>query len=79
MGKIMVLGKGFMWNPLLRTPRNVPCPCGSGIKFKKCHLNKLSPAIPTPDKMKEIIAEATARAEKDKSEVTTVAADQGTP
>lgn len=20
--------------------RNEPCPCGSGAKFKKCHLNK---------------------------------------
>lgn len=20
--------------------RNDPCPCGSGMKFKKCHLNK---------------------------------------
>ena len=20
--------------------RNEPCPCGSGTKFKKCHLNK---------------------------------------
>jgi preprotein translocase subunit SecA len=20
--------------------RNEPCPCGSGVKFKKCHLNK---------------------------------------
>jgi preprotein translocase subunit SecA len=20
-----------------KTPRNAPCPCGSGRKFKKCH------------------------------------------
>jgi preprotein translocase subunit SecA len=20
-----------------RTPRNAPCPCGSGKKFKQCH------------------------------------------
>jgi uncharacterized protein YecA (UPF0149 family) len=23
--------------------RNEPCPCGSGKKFKKCHLNKTEP------------------------------------
>ncbi len=21
-------------------PRNAPCPCGSGLKYKKCHLPK---------------------------------------
>ena len=21
----------------MKTPRNAPCPCGSGKKFKKCH------------------------------------------
>jgi preprotein translocase subunit SecA len=20
-----------------KTPRNAPCPCGSGLKYKKCH------------------------------------------
>lgn len=24
-----------------RVGRNAPCPCGSGLKFKKCHLGKL--------------------------------------
>lgn len=24
----------------LRTPRNAPCPCGSGRKYKKCHLTE---------------------------------------
>jgi len=23
--------------PWARTPRNAPCPCGSGKKFKHCH------------------------------------------
>lgn len=23
-------------SPVGRTPRNAPCPCGSGAKFKKC-------------------------------------------
>jgi preprotein translocase subunit SecA len=22
-----------------KTPRNAPCPCGSGKKFKRCHGN----------------------------------------
>src|SRR5215213_1946043 len=25
--------------------RNDPCPCGSGKKYKKCHLNKNTPPI----------------------------------
>ncbi|TSC62242.1 MAG: hypothetical protein G01um101448_900 [Parcubacteria group bacterium Gr01-1014_48] len=25
-------------NPFAEVPRNAPCPCGSGKKFKKCHL-----------------------------------------
>lgn len=24
--------------------RNEPCPCGSGLKFKKCCINKLTPS-----------------------------------
>lgn len=30
---------GHDWNPLLKVPRNNPCPCQSGKKFKHCHLN----------------------------------------
>jgi len=26
-------------------PRNEKCPCGSGLKFKKCHLPKIPLAI----------------------------------
>jgi len=37
---------GFDWNPLLSLPRNMPCPCGSGRKFKLCHLLTLPKAIP---------------------------------
>ena len=33
------------WNPLLNYPRNSPCPCQSGKKFKKCHLNMLPLAV----------------------------------
>lgn len=35
------LKKGYAWNPLLTLPRNRPCPCLSGKKFKQCHLNLL--------------------------------------
>lgn len=38
--------KGFAWNPLLTLPRNRPCPCLSGKKFKACCLNRLPKAIP---------------------------------
>lgn len=27
---------GFQWNPL-RRHRNLPCPCKSGRKIKRCH------------------------------------------
>lgn len=44
--QVYVTKPGFVWNPLLRYPRNEPCPCGSGMKFKKCHLDQLPQAIP---------------------------------
>jgi hypothetical protein len=31
-------GPGCVPNPLLRKPRNSPCLCGSGKKWKKCCL-----------------------------------------
>jgi hypothetical protein len=37
---------GMEWNPLKGLPRNRPCPCRSGKKFKACHLDKLPPAVP---------------------------------
>lgn len=30
------LAPGFDWNPLKRH-RNLPCPCESGLKAKRCH------------------------------------------
>lgn len=30
------LNPGFGWNPL-KKHRNLPCPCGSGLKIKRCH------------------------------------------
>jgi hypothetical protein len=29
-----------------KTPRNAPCPCGSGLKYKKCHLIQLRETQP---------------------------------
>jgi hypothetical protein len=37
---------GFVWNPIRTYPRNNPCPCRSGQKFKACCLNRLPPAVP---------------------------------
>lgn len=34
MGKIPAAG--FVRNPLTELPPNMKCPCGSGVKFKKC-------------------------------------------
>lgn len=39
------LTDGFMWNPILKIPRNDHCPCGSGKKFKKCHLKDTPRAL----------------------------------
>lgn len=33
--------EGMVWNPLRSYPRNAPCVCGSGKKFKGCHLQEL--------------------------------------
>ncbi len=38
--------KGYAWNPLRKLPRNKPCPCRSGLKFKRCCLANLQPIIP---------------------------------
>lgn len=38
------LKEGYAHNPLLKFPRNAKCFCGSGLKFKKCHLAGLSRA-----------------------------------
>jgi hypothetical protein len=37
---------GYVFNPLKGYPRNEPCFCGSGLKAKKCCLNKLKDAVP---------------------------------
>lgn len=39
------LQPGYAWNPLRSVPRNFPCPCRSGKKFKSCHLDRLAPAV----------------------------------
>lgn len=45
MGEYM-LRPGYDWNPLKRH-RNLPCPCGSGKKLKRCHGEPS--ALPTED------------------------------
>jgi hypothetical protein len=36
---------GLTWNPLRTLDPNRKCPCQSGIKFKKCCLDKLAPVV----------------------------------
>lgn len=43
------LKPGYVWNPLMKIPRNSPCPCGSGKKWKKCHLRILPQAMKLPE------------------------------
>lgn len=38
--------KGYEWNKMRSLPRNGPCICDSGKKFKKCCLDKLPPVVP---------------------------------
>lgn len=35
MQRLQITYAGDKWK---RVPRNAPCPCGSGKKFKHCHL-----------------------------------------
>lgn len=37
--------EGFEFNPWRSIPRNDPCPCGSGKKFKKCCLPRCPLAV----------------------------------
>jgi hypothetical protein len=48
--------EGFIRNPLLKYPRNSACLCGSGKKFKKCHLGELPVAI-TIEELKQIASD----------------------
>jgi len=43
--RVYILKPGYVYNPLKKYPRNGPCICGSGKKFKKCHLDLLPDAI----------------------------------
>src|SRR5665213_1674831 len=43
---------GFTGNPLCKLPRNSPCPCRSGRKFKTCCLSTLIPAVRIEDAKK---------------------------
>lgn len=46
---VMTPKPGFTFNPLKSLPRNSLCPCQSGKKFKKCHLNQLPEVISEKD------------------------------
>ena len=41
--------QGFDWNPLQKmVQRNDPCICGSGKKWKKCCMDRITEIIPEP-------------------------------
>jgi hypothetical protein len=50
------LREGFDWNPLLTLPPNRPCPCLSGLKFKRCCRRRL-PRVVREDVAKAYRAE----------------------
>lgn len=45
MGQIFKLNDDAAFNPLMKIPRNMKCPCGSGHKFKYCCLEITDPYI----------------------------------
>ncbi|MBN1931819.1 MAG: type I methionyl aminopeptidase [Desulfobacterales bacterium] len=45
-----------MYKKSVKVSRNAPCPCGSGLKYKKCCLN--SPKGSGPDQLKKLYANA---------------------
>lgn len=49
------LACGSHWGITLKVSRNEPCPCGSGIKFKKCHGRQ--PEDATPPVAPEVLVE----------------------
>lgn len=61
--------EGRAWNPLSGYPRNEPCWCGSGKKFKKCCLNEQGRTIGTDKakRMAELVKEAQAERKCKKS------------
>lgn len=46
MSIVYILKEGHAWNPLLKIPRNMKCPCGSDKKYKLCHLPTMPRAVP---------------------------------
>lgn len=40
-------------NPLRKFPRNLPCGCGSGVKFKKCCYPNV--ALLVPEKLAQMV------------------------
>lgn len=44
--RCQLIPKGFTRNPLLTLERNRKCPCQSGLKFKRCCLNRISRIVP---------------------------------
>lgn len=42
----MIPKPGFVYNPLLKYPRNERCYCGSGVKAKMCCLPKVKRVVP---------------------------------
>jgi len=52
--------------------RNDPCPCGSGIKYKKCHLKKQQEDIQKQIEMRRQIDGLTQESSESKSEETEV-------
>ena len=52
------------WQSRLKTGRNEPCPCGSGRKYKKCHL--AADEKTESEAMAKMAAEAAAKAKTGK-------------
>ena len=47
--RVYIPKDGYQFNEMRSLPRNRPCPCNSGKKFKKCHLPIMPDIIPTKE------------------------------
>lgn len=47
-----LIAQGYTFVRRVKIGRNEPCPCGSGLKFKRCHINNVE-ALNTTERVTE--------------------------
>lgn len=49
-----LIAQGYTYVRRVKVGRNEPCPCGSGLKFKRCHVNNIE-ALNTTERQAETV------------------------